>query len=197
MKDNRLKDNKLKGFTLIEVLVVLVILSMTSAILVSGLSTIWKSFERLSQKQINQASNIGISWLRQSVENAVMFHPNDSVFFGDARTIKFVTAMPIDDASGKPIRITWMLIGDNETTELWHYNELNNTRYKVYSHQQALSFRYLVSGKWQATFQPTAGVLPQAISLVTEQSTLLLASPNGPLQAIAPAEFILYGAYEF
>ena len=190
------------GFTLVELLVVLVITGMTTSLLVTGLGSTWQNFGRLSQKNltINQGQ-IPKSWFLTTVNSALLGHPFEKMFWGSRTEFTFTTFGAPNDPMHKPQKIKWSLDnsyehsylqltyrddGEEETIDIWHFLE-----------EADYEFQYLSNGEWLHSFEPKDGQLPQAIRIQSEDYVWVLATIHRPENADMPPEIPLFGKYEF
>ncbi|GLR70871.1 prepilin-type N-terminal cleavage/methylation domain-containing protein [Agaribacter marinus] len=199
------------GFTIMELLVVLVILSLATALLVSSLSVIWRSFEKLEQRQLNNAANIGGAWFRRSIEGAIQHHPDIPMFFGDSKRIRLTTVYPIDDSNVGPTKIEWNIRQNTQeayATELWYTNKRTGLEVLVLNFEQEVWFSYeKTSGQLSLLFNEAHAELPKTVTLnklsdaqtcVTEWcNTMMVAHPLHAGVAETPPEMAVFGEYEF
>lgn len=203
------------GFTLVEMLVVLVILTMTTGLLASALPIVWQSFAKLEQKQLNQSVNLAAKWFRQSIQGALLYHPDDAVFTGTTSKLSMITNAPLDDSTNIPSNVTWEIKQQSLARsgiqqaklvyDLWYSNQHTQTVIKVHTFNAPAYFNYIVDNEWQSTFTPKKAMLPEAVSIMVEQSNptdgsstiWLLAAPINPVNVEIPPEMILFGQYEF
>jgi general secretion pathway protein J len=203
------------GFTLVEMLVVLVILAMTTGLLASALPIVWQSFAKLEQKQLNQSVNLAAKWFRQSIQGALLYHPDNVVFTGTATKLSMITNAPLDDPNNMPSQIIWEIkqysvaqFGSQQAKvayDLWYNNQRTQTIIKVHTFNSPAYFNYIVDNKWQLMFTPNKAMLPDAVSIMVDQSNSiesgaslwLLAAPINPVNVEIPPEMIVFGQYEF
>ncbi|MFC4700062.1 prepilin-type N-terminal cleavage/methylation domain-containing protein [Glaciecola siphonariae] len=188
-----------RGFSLVELLVVLVIVSATTTLLISGFSITWKNFSKLSQRDLVMNSHaVGERWLRESLADAVLFHPNDSQFYGNANSIQFVSLAAPWQSASIPTPMTWQIIARERTAQLslqspWIASPLNdlanlpvNTR-----------FEYLRNGQWVSEFTSNDAELPSAVRLSSNGEILSYIVLKRPGKAKVPPEMLEFGQYEF
>ncbi|GGO63599.1 hypothetical protein GCM10010982_01010 [Bowmanella pacifica] len=187
-----------KGFTLIEMLVVLVIVALTTSLLAQGLATTWKNFERLGARALMQSSaQLPALWVTQSVQGALMYHPNQAVAQGSDKHFEFITFLAPDDEHHLPQSIRWQFQPANPGWQLSYQKAESAASVVVQLFEQEPNFSYLVDGQWQAAFTPNAAQLPQAIKILVGEQTWLLASPGRPAQVDIPPELPIFGDYDF
>jgi prepilin-type N-terminal cleavage/methylation domain-containing protein len=102
------------GFTLIETLVVLIILSMIGAILFSSYQRILDIRIRLAAfLDGTDAPTLVAGWFRSSVERLLPDQKDGAdVFAGTPRRLVGLSVAPIDGTPGVPTRIAWELVFD-------------------------------------------------------------------------------------
>ena len=195
------KENQ-SGFTLMELLVVLVITSMTTSLLVTGLTATWSNFDRLSDKNlILSQGQLPKKWFIDSVNAAVLTHPNVSMFNGSAYKFEFTTFLAPHDALSRPQVINWLLTRKQNGISLSYTYYTNGEKVAVdiwrFEGSENASFEYLVGGNWIESFNPKNGSIPKAIRIVTDSKEWVLASVHRPTEAEVPPEMSLFGKYEF
>lgn len=188
---------KSKGFSLIELLVVMVIMSLVTSLLAVGLSATTRNFERLNTRSlINNHSNLSLVWLRESIFDAVQYHPESPVFSGTSNSLSFISASAPDAANGQATHLIWSLKKQGDSTFLSYASafstEINFTKMNSNSY-----FEYFSNQKWGAAFVPTAAALPDAIRLIENERVVMFAHLRKPGLAVVPAEMAAFGAYEF
>ncbi|MFC3121943.1 prepilin-type N-terminal cleavage/methylation domain-containing protein [Agaribacter flavus] len=198
---------KSNGFTIMELLVVLVILSLVTTLLLSSLSVIWKSFERLEHKQLNHSANLAAFWFRSSIENAIQFHPERPSFYGDARSITFFSVGAIDSETSQPTRLSWeILVAEDKHNQdiytLRYVNRLSGEYVDTHKTDVPLSFVYANENKEQSSiFRPERSVLPNAVYITanteSENQIWVVAIPKNRGPAEVPVEMATFGEYEF
>lgn len=195
------------GFTMVELLVVLVIVGITSSLLITGLTTTWNSFDRLSQKNLTQSrGQIPKSWFLKSVNAALLGHPEKSMFSGAQKQFTFTTFMSPDDDLKRPRHMKWFLsenkgvyslrfsledLGNDEKTQnkevtVWEFGDTSN-----------VSFEYLVGGNWVNAYAPKNGKLPSAIRVNQMSGVWVVAAIKRPRLADMPPKMPVLGKYEF
>ncbi len=107
------------GFTLIEVLVVLILVGLISAILMEGMEqTFWVSGHFDSQIHAMQAGAMATDWYRETVEGLQPdFTGEPDVFSGAARQFSGLTTDPLSDQYGAPLAFTISLDYDADRDE--------------------------------------------------------------------------------
>ncbi|NVK55267.1 MAG: prepilin-type N-terminal cleavage/methylation domain-containing protein [Alteromonadaceae bacterium] len=185
------------GFTLIELLVVLVITSLTTTLLLSGLSTTWQNFARLSSRNLvfNQAQ-LPKYWFIESFRGVLLAHPDTSTFAGTPETIDMLTFLAPANRPASPQQLSWEIREDDGHWSLGIRESASNYN-ALLKFNEAVHFEYLTDRKWATNFTTSNGKLPLAIRVQSSDTTYLLATVSRPLHADIPIELPVYGAYEF
>jgi prepilin-type N-terminal cleavage/methylation domain-containing protein len=184
------------GFSLVELLVVLVIVSATTALLVSGFSITWKNFSKLSQRDLLMNSNLmGERWLRESVNDAVLYHPDTPNFIGDAYELSFISKSVPWNSEHIPTEISWTLVEGESFSNL----QISSLAQPIQLVDFPLDsqFQYLYQQRWQSSFAPSDAELPYAFRIVHQGNTLFYATFKRPGKAEVPPEMVTFGEYEF
>jgi general secretion pathway protein J len=193
------------GFTLIEMLVVMVILALTTSLLTEGLSTTWRSFERLSARNLMASSaQLSVSWFEKSVAGALLYHPDKVLVRGQPHSFEFVTFASPDDVKQTPQRLVWRISSDTsyntgQVTKwvLAFQSEMTSQFTQVASFVGEPKFEYWDGNRWLAEFLPVDGRLPVATRIIVADNVWAIAKSGRPVMADVPAELPVFGVYEF
>jgi general secretion pathway protein J len=193
------------GFSLIEILVVMVILALTTSLLTEGLSTTWRSFERLSARDLmNSSAQLPVSWFEKSLAGALLYHPYQASVRGEPNSFEFITFASPDDIRQIPQRITWRLATDRYYEEgqppMWYLafqSETSKQFTQVASFVNQPQFEYWNGNSWLSEFLPSDARLPLAVRIMAGNKVWLIAKPGRPVIADIPVEMSVFGAYEF
>jgi general secretion pathway protein J len=200
--------SSLRGFTLIEMLVVMVILALTTSLLTEGLSTTWRSFERLGARDLmNSAARLSGGWFEKSLAGAVLYHPFYPNAFGGSQRLEFVSFNSPDDDTHIPQRLVWSIeplliisTAQQSSANQWNLvfqSENGKGREVVQVFSSAPYFEYWDGAQWQNEFVPQNASLPAAVRIIVEQKVWVLAKPDRPALADMPPELAQFGEYEF
>jgi len=190
--------NRVNGFTLIEMLVVLVILGLTTTLLSEGLSNTWRNFERLgSRDMMTSTAQLPISWFAESLDGAVLYHPYEPVVIGDAQSFEFISTKVPNDIMNIPQTIRWTINSTNQGWALFFVSTSNSQVIQVKQFGELPAFQYLYDGKWQPEFSPDNARLPRAVRITLGDNVYLVAKPGRPTLADMPVELPIFGEYEF
>ena len=186
-----------RGFTLLELLVVLVILSMTSALLVQGLASTWKNFQRLSSRDLSlSVAQLPQQWFRESIKYALLYHPNEIICRGDLDSFSFVSSAVPSDPFQIPQKLEWLITESDGVWSLAFVAE-GEEAVVIKESPQLMQFVYLVDHSWVMEFSPDDSRLPTAIRITQGSESWVLGVPGRPIKADIPAELALFGEYEF
>jgi general secretion pathway protein J len=190
-------EKRYKGFTLLEMLVVLVILAMTTSLLSTGLATTWQNFLRLGARDlIVSSTKLPARWFRDSVKHALLYHPDKVLTQGSSQHFKLVSAAVPNDRRNMPQSLEWMIYEDASRWSLAFVPELGE-RVVVKESTQAMEIEYWIDDQWQNTLSPKNARLPAAVRILENGDTWVMAVPGRPIEADVPAEMALFGRYEF
>ncbi|MDM8545824.1 PulJ/GspJ family protein [Candidatus Venteria ishoeyi] len=185
--------NNNRGFTLLEMLVVLVITSLVSMLLFHSLSYVLnlrtRFFEQLEGLQTGTMQQY---WFRSSTAAIIpdyektphVFQMHDAMIFqGNEQGFSGLTLAALDQESGIPTQFGWILAQDSGIYTLTYSPQSKVTAYGVATDKPAswpilrwegetasfpVGFRYLhMDGSWQETWPPPSvkavNQLPEAI----------------------------------
>jgi len=202
-----LANIQVKGFTLVEMLVVMVILALTTTLLTEGLSTTWRSFERLGARSlIASSAQLPLSWFEKSLAGAVLYHPDKVLVQGSSQLFYFTTFMAPDDPQHIPQKITWSIESNNSGLlsgqqslpwSLTFKSELTKQTHLVHSFATQPSFEYWDGQQWLSEFYPQNASLPVAARINVGGQVWAIAKIMRPAMADIPAVMAQSGVYEF
>lgn len=192
------KRYHVNGFSLVEMLVVLVIVASTSVLLSQGLTTTWRNFSKLSTSELSvDKAKLPMRWFADSVKSTLLSHPDRIMISGNAQRVEFVTFLSPNTMDKIPRPIRWTITQESNFWFLTFEDTLHNQLYNVYRSQIALEFIYLIQGQWVSTFPDAPGTLPRAIAITTAEGILVTGVVGRPVRADIPVELPVFGAYEF
>jgi len=148
-----------QGFTLLELLVVLVITTLTTMLLFQGLGFVMQLREQLLN-QFDEAhrGQIQEHWFRNSTESLVPAYediPNAVIFKGEANKFSGLTIAGLDADRGVPVEFAWELITENDNTTLVYRNAQKQGWAVLHWRGEAGKFSYLANdGQWQDQWPP-------------------------------------------
>lgn len=179
------------GFTLLEVVVVLVITSLVVGILMEGLYWVVRLQERFEPEiYFNQRAAMYRDWFRISINGLMPDHPDGfHRFHGESRRLKGLTLASLDQPSGQLRPIMWSLRFNSASgqTELLLGDDKDG--YAILGWPGHVGrFRYLdAAGDWHDEWPPFLGQWPQLPVLIAveggeEGGELIASSPRGPMK---------------
>lgn len=186
---------RISGFTLLEILVVLLIAGMVMTILMQWLHQTYRLQQHFGHEIFNsQQGEMYAEWFRQSVNGAM---PDTSTgsnrFKGDARQFSGLTLSPVDSAVQAMMPFVWRIRFNPETgrTQLIYGQEETAPEIASWTGNTG-RFAYIgqdgqISEMWPPPFAQSAQ-LPKVILLQTQQKDMprvIVAVPRG-LQSPLP-----------
>ena len=172
------------GFTLIEVLVVLLLMSIASAFLLdasSNLAHLIKKIERTSQG--GKKEKLAMNWVRDLVGASIAVEPTDKpyAFAGEPGFLRGVSSSPIFEESGKLAHYSLFLRSREENTVLI-YQERENSEIELMERKGEVSFYYEnTAGNRYRSWPPRKefeGSLPRLVVLTGTEGMPLLIKIN-------------------
>lgn len=160
------------GFTLLEMLVVLMLVSFISALLLEGFSYVLhlrSSF--LAQFEDLQRGALQEYWFRSTTSAIITdYHDGKHIFKGDEHSFSGLTLAALDQNIGVPTSFTWKMEYADGIMTLRYQNSKNETWNVSYWFSQAGSFHYMAKdGKWHTSWPPKVGLkipqIPRVIQL--------------------------------
>jgi general secretion pathway protein J len=191
---------RIKGFTLVELIVVLVIVGLSSALLAQGLETTWRNFSKLNVNQLSaDRSKLPLKWFTDSVKAILLSHPNKVVFSGTNTVNEFTSFLAPDQSTAikKPIALRWSVSQVEEYWELQYTNLYTNVSYTIFKFDQPISFKYFINGQWESEYREKPGLVPEVIAIFDGSELIVTATVGRPSKADIPAELPAFGKYEF
>lgn len=192
------------GFTLIEVLVVLIIVAMISGVLFQALERAYRLQERFGVELFNvQHGQMAADWYRQSVQGLLPDYPDGrNIFQGKDREFSGLSSNPPSDGYGMPTPITWKIRNNQQdgTTELVYLEEKQETPILIW-HGNGARFIYFDEKQTpHDSWPPPLGLstqLPKQIQLVAKDAgepINIVASLRGPVATLPRLQDFIGGA---
>jgi hypothetical protein len=148
-----------EGFTLVEALVTLILLSMVVAVALGSLRQVLEARNRL-RPYLDQSEQTMLiaGWFRQTVQALIAdYETGKDRFVGTADRISGLTASPLVGPAGTPTAFTWSLGYDaNRNLTLFEYRERPAAAIEIArwpGHDAVFSY-YDQSGGWQRAWPP-------------------------------------------
>ncbi len=156
---NRIMQDGARGFTILEILVVLIIASLTSVILMQGLTLILNLRNNYSDVIVDLDQEVvKRNLIRQPLEGLVPdFVDGDTIFSGTSQAIKGLTIQPLLRRPGRPIPFALRLQYDPRDTQNILYYQEDRDEPLVLAQWQGgeARFRYIGDAAgWNAVWPP-------------------------------------------
>ena len=179
-----------QGFTLIEILVVMVLVALVSGVLFQALSQAYRLKERFGTELFNvQQGQMAADWYRQSVNGLYPDYPDgDNVFKGSAQEFSGLSTNPLSEDYGVVTPVRWKIQGQraNGVSSLVYVTDKQETPLFSWRSDEArfvyLDDQHEPHDQWP----PAVGKFPQLPSQIQVHSKegreplRLVASPMGP-----------------
>lgn len=164
---------KARGFTLVEVMVVLAIVSLCSVLMLQMLTVFLRGYDQVNRIQSEIIlDSMRENWFRRSVKVMVASHDEEFGFQGEEYEISGYTLYPLIGPGGKLTEVGWLIRSNSSGASLW-YTETDFEPMKIANWANAsLKFQYRgLSSGWVSEWPPREipiGELPQRIKLTIE-----------------------------
>lgn len=179
-----------QGFTLVEILVVMVLVALVSGVLFQALSQAYRLKERFGTELFNvQQGQMAADWYRQSVNGLYPDYPDgDHVFKGGAQEFSGLSTNPLSEDYGVVTPVHWKIQGQsaNGVSSLVYVTEKQETPLFSWRSDEA-RFVYLDDKREpHDQWPPVLGKfsqLPNQIQILSQggqEPMRLVASPMGP-----------------
>ena len=173
-KYSKLKNKwlRLRGFTLLEMLVVLVLVAFVSTLILQGFSFIFQLRSRfLVQLDDLQRGAIQEHWFRSSTAAIVTdYRDGEHIFKGEEREFSGLTLVALDAMMGAPTAFAWQLKYTGGSMVLRYQNSKGEYWEVARWLGEEGYFRYMAKdGEWHSQWPPKFGLIsaqiPRAIFL--------------------------------
>lgn len=178
---------KSSGFTLVEILVVLIIVGMVSGILLQALSQIYRLQGRFGQQLAqSQEGAMYANWFRQVIQGLQTDYPQGKdIFRGTETSLQGLSISPLSsDGAAGPTSIALKIVhdGSSEITQLQYESGSQKTPLFVWPGNKGGKFSYVdAAGERHAQWPPALGQWPQLPTVI------LLQTPQGADQQLLAA----------
>lgn len=159
-----------QGFTLVEVMVVLSLVSLISILVLQMMTVMLRSYEQISSLEGRfSLDSMRNAWFRGSVNTMVSSLDQEFAFKGERMLMSGYTTAPLMGRQGMLTSIKWEIREDTTQSSLW-YVENEQRPLKIASWKNAraeFSYRGLKSG-WGGGWpreELSQGVLPHRVKL--------------------------------
>ncbi|WP_164084631.1 PulJ/GspJ family protein [Alteromonas flava] len=200
---------RMRGFTLLEMMVVLVLVSLITVLMMQGFSFVTGLQERI-RKQLVQVQDVELreQWFRVTVRSMHRGRKSDDAqFTGDRNEFSGLTLQPLIQHLGLPTKVTWYLEPQQDKTTLF-YSEVDHEPIPIMTWQNARpEFRFLdAQGELQSSWpddnrgtglpfdlfeNPANTALPQGVAIIDDSSESVLfwyvSISNNTLPEVDPA----------
>lgn len=139
------KNHKNQGFTLLEMMVVLVIVSLISVLLMQGFSFVMGLQERI-RAQLIKVENLELKeqWFRVVTRSLIREdNVDEGGFEGDLEHFSGTTLQPLRNDVGLPTKIAWRLVYEGDRTILQYSEGNDDPVTMLVLHNQRQNFKYL------------------------------------------------------
>ncbi len=175
-----------RGFTLVEMLVVLVLTSLIATLLMQGMSFLWRlqsHYDDILNARAYQS--MYVDWWRQSISGLLTDTPQGpDRFRGTAQDIHGLSLFAYGQTPGIPGRLAWSITINDGQTVLAHYHQA------VFALPEGSRFAYLDDQRRKHdTWPPPQGLFPQlpaVVVILSEGQVIWAASPRQPQAPVAP-----------
>ena len=188
-----IRDPKQTGFTLVEVLVTLVLLSMVAAVVLGSLGQVLNARARL-RPYLDRSEETALvaGWFRQTIQALITdYDTGKNGFAASANTFSGLTASPLLGPAGTPTAFAWALRYDAALDLMFlEYREKPHDTLEIahWSDKDAVFSYYGQDQEWRRVWPPTdldtsktAMQLPQLVrlgGLPSEVFPTIIAAPR-------------------
>lgn len=190
MLKNMAQIRKASGFTLLEILVVLVLTGMVTTILLQGLQQVMRLQTHFGIELFNtQQGAMLTDWYRQTVDGLMPDYPDGKhKFQGEQRRFSGSTVSPLNAPNGNLVPFAWSLRFDPQRGEtLLQYGTEDNAPVLMAWRGNFGGFTYFdAKGEPHDSWPPFLGQWPQLPSAIRLEAKaegevkLIMAAPKGP-----------------
>lgn len=190
------KRHTAAGFTLLEMLVVLILTGMITTLLLQGLHQIYRLQSHFGAEMFNTRQGaMHIAWYRQTINGLIPDYPGGKrEFRGERRQLEGLTNAPLNSPESSLVPFRWHLRFDPRRGETLLQYGTGEEGATILSWQgDSGEFVYLdAKGDPHDTWPPAIGQwpqLPSAVHLQTgkpEQDKIIVAAPLGPVYRLLP-----------
>ena len=186
-----------RGFTLLEMLVVMILVSLISATLIQAMGYIFDIQQRAgNQTWRMQEKSMSEDWFRQTVEG---LQPDDqdgkNKFMGDDHQFSGLTTNSLTENYGGLSPFSFSLHHDYQSgsTRL-AYGAKDDDPAILFWNDEAIKFVYIdAKGDPHDSWPPALGLWPQLPSLIRLEGTkfTLVAAPSGPMEPLPRVQDVM------
>ena len=145
------KHRTQKAFTLIEMLVVMVIMSLLITVVMQGFVYSLGIYQRVTHTQKNAYSEVLFyRWICETLSSQAAARPKDIGLEGIPSSLSTYTYQPLIGSNGVKTRISWGLVQEGESLSLHYYESDQDLTVYTWSESQG-HFEYLgKDNAWQS-----------------------------------------------
>ena len=202
----RRKTSDSQGFTLVEVLITLVLLSMVAAVAFGSLRQVLEARDRLRPYlDRSQETTLVSGWFRQTIQASIAdYDEGKHRFAGTASEVSGLTASPLVGPAGTPTAFHWVMRYDPNldlTTLEYEESPKQTLRIAAWAGREGAFAYYAGDEKWQPAWPPSdtdqGKSIPQLPQLVRlsgaprEVMPMIIAAPRASPVAPRPPTDLL------
>lgn len=187
-----------KGFSIVELLIVLMIMAMVTTLISSGLINTQRNFARLDKSNIiTTGLSLPKYWFCESFRGVVLYHPYKPSFEGNEIAVEMHSFISPVDEFNVPQKISWNIEIKDQTNYLVLKTFMPDQEFVITSLPENSRFAYLYNSNWVDQFKPSYNRLPEGIRIFSPKGVWVETSIIRPLEAEIPAELARFGKYEY
>ncbi|MHB9798352.1 prepilin-type N-terminal cleavage/methylation domain-containing protein [Pseudomonas sp. MT3] len=172
------------GFTLLELLVVLVLLSFITTLLIQGMTYVAKVNDTFAREGHQRyLRELAFGWFSDAISQLAAPEQGETGerFRGDPLSFEAVTLSSVDRREGIPTPFAFRLEPEGPAAELIYVRRVEASRWPLLAIAADARFEYLDGqGRWHEDWPPVpelADALPDAVAVASEQERLFLMAP--------------------
>ena len=159
-----------RGMTLLEMLVVLTLTGMVTALLFQGYGYLLGGYQRLQNRQSVEFERALVEgWWRNSLESLVPYFEGELRFSGEDYQLHGATFSPVRGVPGLATEFSWELRASSADTELYYLQPpFEAQRITRWDEGEQVTFRFLdENGNWLSNWVRGEGrQLPESVQLI-------------------------------
>ena len=178
------QPSRIRGMTLLELLVVLALVALLGTLIVQGIGFFLARFDTVqrvardtAQEQMQQ------HWFASSVEGMVPYRQVAYQFTGDAASFAGITIQPLGAESGMPVAVRWLIENDGPGSVVTYLEDAAPTNaggmdWAVLATEEPLAFQYAgTDATWLDAWPPRDSTerIPRLVRMVGADGVVWLA----------------------
>ena len=155
---------RVAGFTLIEVLVVLILVSLISGVLFQALERAYRLQDRFGTELFNlQQGQMTTDWYRQTVQGMFPDYPDgNNIFKGSPQAFSGLSTNPLSSDYGTPTPVSWKLLPETDQVTALIYTSGKEPTPIMHWQGKAARFVYVDDKNTEhESWPPPLGKFPQ------------------------------------